>query len=331
MVSFKRLHPWLRLAVSVSFLAWLVRRVHWGDLASTLARADPALVAVSLLMGPLITALSVAKWRAFMDADSRRARFTTLLELYLVGHFFNFLLPSNMGGDVVRVYGLSRRAGGWKGALSSVFWERAAGVVVLLAFALGAAALEPSLARSGPAALSWALVAGVWLLMVAAASSRRLDRLWEAAGRLTRVGKRAASLHQALRPAMRGPASWTKALGLSVVFHLAMMLNVQVACLAFGVPLSAHVLFAAVPAAFIISTLPISLGGLGLQEWAYVFAFQAFGLPPALGLSVGLLLRIKSALIGAVGGLLYLRWNAREKAPGASAPPARETAQTLSR
>ncbi len=62
----------------------------------------------------------------------------------------------------------------------------------------------------------------------------------------------------------------------------------------------------AVPAILLIMNLPISIGGIGLMEFAYTFTFELIGFSAVLGLSTALLIRVKTFIDGGAGGLIHL-------------------------
>jgi len=59
--------------------------------------------------------------------------------------------------------------------------------------------------------------------------------------------------------------------------------------------------------------MPISLGGIGVQEWAYYFILEMVGVPGAIGLSLGLLYRARAVCFGLIGGLVYPMVNTKEQ------------------
>ena len=61
----------------------------------------------------------------------------------------------------------------------------------------------------------------------------------------------------------------------------------------------------ATPIIMLIMNIPLSVGNIGLMEFAYAEVFTLMGYSPALGLSVAILMRIKSLVDGAMGGLLH--------------------------
>jgi uncharacterized membrane protein YbhN (UPF0104 family) len=61
--------------------------------------------------------------------------------------------------------------------------------------------------------------------------------------------------------------------------------------------------------------MPISLGGIGVQEWAYYFVLGMVGVPGAVGLSLGLLYRARAVFFGLIGALVYPMVSTKEQPP----------------
>jgi len=60
----------------------------------------------------------------------------------------------------------------------------------------------------------------------------------------------------------------------------------------------------ATPIIMLIMNIPLSIGNIGLMEFAYSEVFVLMGYSPALGLSVAILMRLKSLIDGLMGGVL---------------------------
>jgi hypothetical protein len=95
------------------------------------------------------------------------------------------------------------------------------------------------------------------------------------------------------------------ALALSLLFHLSAMAYIYVSSRAFGIALPPRTLLVIVPVILFISSLPITVGGLGLFEWAFFFTFGASGAGSSPGLLVGLLIRANSLVFSLWGGIVY--------------------------
>jgi len=297
-----------KVAVSAALLFFLVRRVDGNELVAMLRRTDPLWVLVSALVGVALNALSSLKWMILLQAKGKRLPFARLLNLYFVGLFVNNFFPSTIGGDIFRGYEVGRDVGDRALAMASVFMERFTGMTALTAIALVAFVSNLSSFRDPRFAL--ALGAGLLVyLAVTAAVVLAGPLAWGRrrfpgglAGRL--IGK-LIRVQSAIHDYAGQTRAIVAALALSLVFHLTAMAYIYVSSRAFGVALPARTLLVIVPVIMFISSLPITVGGLGLFEWAYFFAFGASGAGGSPGLLVGLLVRANSLLFSLWGGIVY--------------------------
>ena len=298
----------LKLAVSAALLFLLLRRVDWGELGAMLRRTDPSWLLLSVPAGILPIAVSSWKWRILLAAKGYPLPFRRLFNLYFAGLFINNFFPSTIGGDLFRSLAVGREIGDRAHALAAVFMERFTGLTALTAVALVAFAGNLASFRDTrfTAALGAGLLAYAALTLAVAlpgplswARRRFPDGLpGRLLGKLIRI-QSAVHEYAGRRRAVAA------ALALSLLFQLAAMLNVYVSSRAFGVELPPRTLLVIVPVILFISSLPITVGGLGLFEWAFFFTFGASGAGSSPGLLVGLLVRANSLLFSLWGGIVY--------------------------
>jgi len=91
----------------------------------------------------------------------------------------------------------------------------------------------------------------------------------------------------------------------SFVFYFLAVINVYLTARVFHMEVSLIHMLAATPIIMLIMNIPFSLGNWGLMEGAYIGVFHLMGYPLELGFSVALLMRVKSLLDGALGGVLH--------------------------
>jgi glucose uptake protein GlcU len=60
------------------------------------------------------------------------------------------------------------------------------------------------------------------------------------------------------------------------------------------------------PIILMVSSVPLTVNGLGVWEWAFSFYMAQAGAPLDQGLAVALALRAKSLLVSLIGGILFL-------------------------
>jgi hypothetical protein len=350
----------LKAAVSAAFLYLLYRVVRGHDFAGILRGADPLYFALSLLIAPVLLVTSCAKWKLLLDAQGCRVPFPFLIRVYLIGYYFSNLLPSMVGGDIVRLYYAGKRVGSHGHAAASIFLERFTGILLLLALVVAGPLIRPSLylhpAIWIPAAGAAALLAALLLMMrvrnpftrLFGAAARWAGRRASgaaaarvpAAGRILRkaeaglgkLGLQAEGFHLKLATGaavLRTDRTvlW-KVIVLTVLFYLLAAVNVWFAFKTFGAAPPVWEVISVLPTAMLVAMIPIAMGSLGITETSYVFYFGLLGMMPATSVAMALLMRLKLILLGLVGLGAYLAHGERFRKdavpPGAeSAPPAR--------
>jgi hypothetical protein len=173
--------------------------------------------------------------------------------------------------------------------------ERLLGFAALLLLALTGIA-----AYRVPAHLG-AMVIGLALLgVVVALGSRALARM--ARRRLPNL-ERAADAVELLR---RHPLALVRVLLASLVFQVASIALTWVVALAFGIEVPFLACLALVPLVWVVTMLPISLGGVGLREASFAYLFGAIGLSIEQSLLLSLGTWAALLFIGAIGGVIFL-------------------------
>ncbi len=291
----------LKVAISLGVLVLFLRQVEVDQVLRLLQEMHwlPFLVALALfLSGSFVRAY---RWGVLVWALGGQVGWWRLVQLYLVGTFFNQFLPTGMGGDAVKMYELSRTDRKAAAAISSVLVDRFLGLLILFAMALVALLfsyqLVPLQVRVLIAAVFIATLLGGAVL---------LQRTWlEAWGRrlgLTRLLNRMklvrelyASLHE------YGPQALGKATLASLAWNLILILGYYLLARAVGINLAVGYFFLFVPIISVLLMIP-SVGGLGVREGATTFLFgQVADANRAGALALAYLITLWiTALIGAV-------------------------------
>lgn len=286
----KRLLPLLRVAVSVALIAWVLRRANLAEVGEAFRSADLLMVLLAISLNPLGYACSVGRWQLLLRAQGVDVPFGSLLRSFLVGVFFNNLLPSTIGGDAVRAWDSSRAAGKSK-AIAVVLIDRFLGLLTLMLFAAVGVLFSPRLTERVPALYLWVVAGTVgmglvaWLLFgSSAATSRwlaalgnRLPERWR-----SRLDQAAGALL-----AFRGKR-WVlaKALALSAGLQVAVVGNGYFFSRALHVDIPLSYFFLIVPLVVFVMMVPISINAIGVRENAWAFFFTAFGVANAAATGV---------------------------------------------
>jgi len=301
--------PWLKAAVSLALLAALLSRVDLAELWQYGKSASPPWLAAALVAYLLMVLMSAWRWDLLLTAQHVRVPYRTLASSFFVATFFNNFLPSNIGGDVVRIADTTRPAGSRTLATTIVIVDRGIGLLgLILTAALGASLTH---LNAGPvnAAMLWIGLIGALAISVPAFTTptvvgRVLQPLkvfhaeWVAArlerltGALGRFGKRPAALLGCFAGAVAVQ-------GLLVLFYLAIARGLSI-------PVSVSQLAVIVPMTFIVQMLPISMNGLGVREATFAYYFTRLGLPLSSALALSIIGAALVTVFSLSGGVVYL-------------------------
>jgi len=328
----------LKWGVSVLFLLVLFSAVSSGDIGRLFS--DPAWVMTGLSCAITVAMIGVScwKWQFILRRTWPAVRYLYLIRVYLIGYFFSNLLPSVVGGDVVRAAYVGRRSGDLAGSAVSVFVERFTGVLVLLFLAVAAPLLRPAVYGSiyvrGAALLSCLLLAGLLMGAICRVSPGSLPagflrRIWEMAWRLgaailspawprgkaicetarheveIKLEKFFSKLGATIDWLARDRRVLATVILQTAAFYFITWCNVYVALRVFRVEVPFLDLCALVPAIMLVAMIPISQASIGLAEGCYVVYLGVLGISREEALAAALLLRAKFLLVGLIGFAIY--------------------------
>lgn len=303
---------YLKIIVSLSLILYVFYKASMAELIETLKHVDFFFLGMAFAITPVLIFLSSWKWQILLSAQGIKVSLGKLVVLYLVGIFFNNIMPSNVGGDVIRAYELGTYTHKKAESIASVFVERFTGLTVLIFLVLIAFLVKGSFISDDRLTIVIGIVVGGYVSAFILLLNQRVIAFTQKKIRV-RILKKLMDKLQKVQSAIVDYKGKNLALGiamiLSFLFYIVAVVNVYVGCLAFGVHVPLEKLFIGVPIILIISMIPITVGGIGLSEWAYFFIFtklDATGSLGILGLSVALLMRVKMVAFGLTGGVFYL-------------------------
>lgn len=293
-----------RVAASVVMLAVLLPRI---ELRSLFPRWTGG--TIEWLLGALAVTfvgivLSAVRWQRVLAALELPTRVRSLVSHQLAGVFVGNFLPSTIGGDVLRVSRLSASSGRGPDSFASVVLERLTGWLVLPVISLAALALNPALLHLGLASKAAVAVSiGTLVLLVVVlvlASSPRLGVRLEGHEGVRRF---LHAVHVGLVRFRRNPGLAFEVLVAGFVYQLAVVLAAFLAGHALGLDVGWTAMMAFMPAVAILQVLPVTIGGLGVREGAFVLFLSRSGLGVATdqAIALGLVLYGVNLLVSLAG------------------------------
>ena len=304
-----RLVTVLRLAVGLVTLAFLLSWIDLGELGGGFARLRPVPVGIALALFVGVALLDAWRLRVTFSGPPTGLTYRRAISLTLIGMFWGNFTPGLVGAEVYKAAALARREADWVSSAVLITALRLLGLGTALVWAVVAVAAEPELIGRLGGGLDWtggdpssvlavaAVGLGVALLAIlvlpaAARLRRRLlalpNRVAEALRRLTGRQLLAVSAISLLLGLFRIGVLWTlaEAVEPGAVGPAATAVVVAVSILAIA--------------------LPLSIGGLGIQEGAIVGLLALLGISAPDALAVALTQRAFLWALALLGGLLFV-------------------------
>ncbi len=273
----------VKLVLSIGLLVYLLRSVDLSDVFRHVIEGRQSLFAVAILIYAIVVLLSTVRWKILLDALGGSPGFKKLWQSYMVATFFNNFLPSNVGGDVVRVRDAARSAGSHTASLTVAVLDRVIGFVALYFIAATAFLFGGSMVRGLAGARVILLgLTGVFVVLGAIfLRSGMVTALIDRVGlrRFPWAYEKFESVQAAVNAFRARKSALIEAFVLSLGLQLLGVSYFFMVARALKIPLGFGACLLMVPLCTLIQAIPISFNGWGLREGVYVVYFSQVGLP----------------------------------------------------
>ncbi len=276
----QRLIQLVGTVLAIVLLAFLLRDGGWNEILKAMRQIKVVdLFWVALLF--LISRLAVvARWHVLLKSGGVNIRFKDSASLVFTGLFASNVLPTTIGGDVIRLGGVMQMGFDRAVCLASIVADRIIGMFGMFMVA--------------PLGLVYA-----WNVIPVLPSKLSFLSFIQ---KPLEFAKRTFSTF----------SIWFKKPGsilLSLVFTWIHMICLFTAIYIFMDDLGSHVSFWMIAGlyslTYFITQIPISINGYGLQELSFTFLFSnVAGVSPAISFTVGILIRAYLVIASLPGALL---------------------------
>lgn len=276
----------VKVSVSLLLLAFLFSRVDIAKIWESARHASLPWLVAALVIWTLNIAAATWRWHLLLEAQDVRMPRKTLFSSFLVANFFNNFLPSNIGGDVIRIRDTAPAAQSTTLAATVVLVDRGLGLMGLVLISAMGASMAVGLHGQGvlPIWPSW-----LWLgFFASAAVAVPMMYAPEGLGKLLKpltflhpewAEKQILHLTETLSRFREKPSSLIGCFGGAVVVQALIVAFYLTVVYALNIPVKAQDLAVIVPLSLIVQMLPVSVNGFGVREATFSFYFTRVGLP----------------------------------------------------
>ena len=301
----------MRLGVSAALLYFVLRSIDLSAFRQRVMSMNLAWLALALIVYAGQQMIGVWRWDRLLRAQHVEVEKKKLAESIWVSMFFNNFLPSNIGGDVVRITDTAPEAGSKTLATTVVLVDRALGLTALLVVA-AVGAFVASLTGIDVPGSRWLWLACAALIASAIfviampdfvghllAPVRALNKPW--------VTERAQRLEQAVLRFGKAPAVVAGAFGGAIVVQVTVVAFYLLTAKGLSVPLPILLGAVLIPVSLAVQMAPISINGFGVREAVFAFFFRRFGLPADAAVALSLVSTGMVMGLSLIGGLLFVK------------------------
>lgn len=313
-----------KIVVSLGLIAFVFSRIHIEQVLAQLSHAQPLLFVLALAFFILAIIVNGAKWQVLLRAQGVAVPFSAVLRFIFVGFFFNLFLPANVGGDVMRGFGLARYTDRAADAAVSVIVDRVVGLMAYMTTAVLAAIVAVNLTgHSELQQVEWvAMVAlAVLALGFGVLLSRRLRGLIARIFQIRFLAPLAplwGRISDAFGAYRFRYTSLIAAFGIGLVGIACTTVVNWLLSQSMGGLMSIEAIALFNPLIALVLMVPVSIGGIGVTQTAYPFFFSLAGVPTDHALAVSILMQLITILGGLPGGVLWLL--GKRQQPAAAQP-----------
>ncbi len=290
----RRRYLWhaLRFIIAAGALYLAFRKVDWPELSRLLLRLNIWVSVCALGLYVASQLIFVSRWYLLLRVQSVKIGYWAAVRLHFLGLLYNNALPSSVGGDVLRAWYVTKHTDRKVEAATSVIVDRAIGVLGLFMMAAGgywfvpSAARQEMLQRYAEIPLIKAMWMHKWLLggillvvivvelsLILTQNGRKMVR-----SAVSRVSHRAAITLSRIRQAVQLYYKKKLALFASLLLTFGcqgvFILGLWIVGKGMDVEADVKYYFVFFPVSWLLGTIPLTPGGVGVVEWSVRVMFE---------------------------------------------------------
>lgn len=300
----------LKFVVSISLLIFLFSRIDLDALLRGALSADVVLYTAGFLLSLIKIVIGAWRWQLLLASKKRCVHLLKLTQIYLISSFYNLLLPTALGGDVVRIIMASKEIDSKSEAVSSVFIERFLGFFSLSTIALLSLVIGQNIINNNAVTLFVVVAFIAFIIGFLSLFSQPLARIFLNIFKMlnmNKLHKTLTSFYTTFHNYSKNKKALLTCFAVSFLYQIVGILTIYLIGLAINIEIAFVYYLIFIPLIWIIMMAPISISGIGVREGAFAYFFSMVGVDTEKALLLSLLFFSHSILAGVLGGLLNIK------------------------
>ncbi|NWF52928.1 MAG: flippase-like domain-containing protein [Nitrospirae bacterium] len=289
----------LKFSVSLVLIYIVLSKTGPELVYSTMKNMNPLAFISALILYLFAQFISTLRWRLLI---SENIGIRKLFSIYLIGSFFNNLLPGLIGGDAVKGFYLYKTIGKGNLSFASIFMDRYIGFSTLILICMAAYPFGYSYLKGS--SLIWTFPIIVLMFVTASLFFFGLH-----------VGRRImflSEIYSYFYSYREKKLLILKTLLLSLIIQISGILSVYILAIGLSknIPFLACLMF--LPLIIMFTAIPISISGVGVREGAFILFFGLIGIKSDVAIAISLSWFLTGVTVNLLGLAEYLRYRRKK-------------------
>lgn len=314
--NFTKKKKFIRTAISIFItiilLIYIISIVDFTTIAEILKSINLFYYILAILVYLVGKVISVFRWRKLLSALNMNVPLTKLFSFYFAGLFFNFFTPSNIGGDVTRMYHLWGYKNEKTKIFSSIFMDRFTGLLALCVIcAIALIFSYKFMDRTTIIILTLFLLISfcVFILIFSKKLVKKFKYIYDLFFRFFNpfdVKRKIELVYESVLVYKTKRKFFIMAIILSFLFHITGPICFYLLSLALGLDIPPLYILLIFPIITILIILPISISGFGVREASCYYFLAIVGISASQTLSLLLAGYSIVIIFTFIGGVVHL-------------------------
>ncbi len=309
----------IRLAINIIVLIvciWLLySKFNLTDVANHLANLNYSIFIFTVLISVFRIWLTGLRWEALHPDNETRLSKWNYFRFSMIAHLFNLFMPGALGGDIVKtVYAVKEQKKKKIKSVIAVLVDRVVGLISILIFGILALFLTRKIHGFDLSKLIIIFIIVIALLVVSMNKRvityiegliARISFLQKFLGAIIRNWSESVSYYGANRKKV------VYAFLLCLPIHLISFAIYYIFSQSIGMEISFFEIVFAVAIMWLITALPVSIGGIGVRELSLIWLLGMFNVLPEIVIILSMMVYINGIMVSILS--LPLLFDLRKK------------------
>lgn len=295
-----------RLGLSVGLIAFLFSQMDTAQMLEMIRSADMGYLIAALILFCFTSLMLLVRWRLLIKGLALEVPFKYLFIYFFAGLFFNLFLPTSTGGDVVKIIGVCRVTPHKAKVVASAMLDRLSGYSAIVLIATIAFIFGHRLIDDNTLIFPILFIALAGLTMFSILFNERIYSFGcKAFNRFPKIKNALMQLHYDIVLLKDRKRMLFAAIGVSCCTQTMLACTFYLVARAYHQEISLIYFLIFVPIICVVAAVP-SIGGLGVRDAGAAYLFAKIGVDSATAVSLSLTNFAFMAVIGLIGGAIYV-------------------------